>query len=103
MRLSLALIGLANLTIVACQQTESNPPSVASLTGDVFVTMKSADVKRVADVDVLVLRATTEFDAALERVQAEYEEKAHPIVTQIEALEAPELRGPTPACATSVP
>ena len=57
-----------------------------SLTGDVFVTMRSGDVKRAADVDVLIVPATPEFEAEWERLQSEYEERAKPLVAEYDSL-----------------
>jgi hypothetical protein len=59
-----------------------------SLTGDVFVTMRSSDVKRAADVDVLIVPATPEFDAEWERLQSEYEERVKPIAAEHDSLSA---------------
>jgi hypothetical protein len=60
----------------------------APLTGDVFVTMQSGDVKRAADVDVLVVPATPEFDSALERLRVEFEEASKPIQAEYNELYA---------------
>lgn len=59
-----------------------------SLTGDVFVTMRSGDVKRAADIDVLILPATPEFEGEWERLQSEYEERVKPVVAEHEFLKA---------------
>ena len=57
-----------------------------SLTGDVFVTMRSGDVKRAADVDVLIVPATPELEAEWERLQSEHEERAKPLVAEYDSL-----------------
>jgi hypothetical protein len=59
-----------------------------SLTGDVFVTMRSGDVKRAADVDVLILPATQEFEGEWERLQTEYEERVKPVAAEHDSLKA---------------
>lgn len=66
------------------------PPGAfaGSLTGDVFVTLRSGDVKRAADVDVLIVPATPEFEAEWERLQSEYEERVRPIAAEHESLKA---------------
>jgi len=60
--------------------------SAASLTGDVFVTLQSGDVRRAADVDVLLVPATPEFEAEWERLQSEYEDRVAPLATEYDSL-----------------
>jgi hypothetical protein len=50
------LVALTSWLPTACQRS-------AMLSGDVFVTMKSGDVKRGADVAVILVAATPEFDS----------------------------------------
>jgi len=60
-----------------------------SLTGDLFVTTQSGDIKRAADVDVLLVPATQEFERQWERLQSEYEERIRP-ATEYASLKAQE-------------
>jgi hypothetical protein len=62
--------------------------SEAKLTGDLFVTMQSGDVKRGADVLVAVVPASRAFLDEWEHVQAGYEQEVAPIAAEYDALEA---------------
>jgi hypothetical protein len=53
------------LALVACSRS-------GDLSGDVFVTMKSGDVKRAADVEVSLVSATGEFDDAWKKAAEDY-------------------------------
>jgi hypothetical protein len=60
----------------------------AKLSGDLFVTMESGDVKRGADVEVVVLPASSEFTAEWDAVQNGYQREVAPIVNEYDPLMA---------------
>jgi hypothetical protein len=60
--------------------------SEAKLTGDLFVTMQSGDMKRGVDVLVAVVPASRAFLDEWEHVQAGYEQEAAPIAAEYDAF-----------------
>jgi len=64
--------------------------AAGSLSGDVFVTMQSGQVRRAADVDVVLVPATAQFEAEWERAQLEYEDRVKPVVSEHDAMRAQE-------------
>jgi hypothetical protein len=82
------LVAALGFSLLAALPALSGKAFAASLTGNVFVTMRSGDVKRAADVDVLIVPATPEFEGEWERLQTEYEERAKPLVAEYDSLTA---------------
>lgn len=58
----------------------------AKLTGDVFLAMQSGDVKRAADLQVLVVPASPEFMSEWEQVQTGYQQEVGPVVAEYDVL-----------------
>jgi len=57
------------------------------LSGDVFLTMQSGDVKRAADLQVVVVPASPEFMNEWEQVQTAYEQEVAPVVSEYDGLQ----------------
>jgi hypothetical protein len=88
-RKALAMTRRIPLLVTPCLLIFANANAFAgSITGDVFATMRSGDVRRAADLDVLIVSATSEFEGEWERLQSEYEERVKPVVAEHESIKA---------------
>jgi len=62
--------------------------AASKLGGDIFLAMQSGDVKRAADVQVVVVPASPEFMNDWEQVQTAYEQEVAPVVREYDDLQA---------------
>jgi len=74
--------------LLAVVALASSARAESTLSGDLFVTMQSGDVKRGADVLVAVVAASRGFLEDWEVVQIQYEQEVAPVVAEYDRLEA---------------
>ena len=72
---------------VTCTVAVGAPAAQNSkLTGDLFVTMQSGDVKRGADVLVTLVTASSAFMKEWDYVQGDYEEEVAPVIAEFDKI-----------------